>query len=85
MNIERPTSNAEIASLRLSTKTVPGPWLPPVKEDLKNIKSDSMPYSKFEVGRSMFGVHWSEFYSRILDPLEPFVLNPLSPSMAIKI
>jgi hypothetical protein len=54
VNIERPTSNGEIASLRHSKKRIPYHFFPSKKQDAKNIKNDSIPYSKFEVGRSMF-------------------------------
>jgi hypothetical protein len=56
LNIERPTSNAVIASLRRLAKSIPGPLLLLMKKDSKTIKNDSMPYSKFEIGRSMFDV-----------------------------
>jgi hypothetical protein len=57
LNIERPTSNAATASLWPLTKSNLGHWLLLVKKDSRTIKIDSMPYSTFEIGRSMFDVN----------------------------
>ena len=53
-----------IASLRRLINNIPDRLLSPVNKGLETIRIDSMPYSKFEIGRSMFDVNKNRMAKR---------------------